>query len=210
MHELFVHTSPLAQVPQASVPPQPSEIVPQSLPAASQVVFEHMLHVCATASQACPAPQAAQVIGLPQPSTTFPHLPVQSPGTQAEHWCVSPSQTWPCGHVPHVVRFPHLSGSIPQAAPAVAQAFVTHLLEVGSQVDIIFGSHVPHSSVPAQVESGPQVAPSARQVVCLHPLPGPVPAPSVRELEFPAVGQHGTGGGGRVEAQVRVLLARPR
>jgi hypothetical protein len=94
MHVLSAQTSPLAQVPQASVAPQPSEIVPQSFPAASHVVFAHMVHAWAMASQACPVPQLApQFIGLPQPSMMLPHLPVQSPGTHAEHLCVSPSHT---------------------------------------------------------------------------------------------------------------------
>ena len=176
MHMFSMHTSPLAQVPQGSVPPHPSESVPQFLPAASHVVFTHVVHAWLTASQTWPTPHAGQVSGLPQPSTTSPQRPVQVPATQGEHWCVWPSQTWPCGHVPQAVRFPHLSGKSPQAAPAAAHAFVTHLLEVGSQVAFIFRSHVPHESVPAQVASGPHVAPWAVQVVGVHPAPGPVPS----------------------------------
>jgi len=59
-------------LPHASCPPQPSEIVPQLLPCASQVVFVQQvwldMQTCVTASQ---VPQLMS--GSPQPAGEVPH-----------------------------------------------------------------------------------------------------------------------------------------
>ncbi len=80
---LFVHVWPLPQVPQLSVPPQPSPTVPQFLPRLAQVFGVHgrvqvlFVHVW-------PLPQEPQLSVPPQPSPIVPQLPVMhTAGTQA-------------------------------------------------------------------------------------------------------------------------------
>jgi hypothetical protein len=70
-------------LPQVSIPPQPSEIVPHSAPTASHVTRAHVLQVFVTASQTSPSPQAAQSRSAPQPSGTLPHRPSQVFFTQS-------------------------------------------------------------------------------------------------------------------------------
>jgi hypothetical protein len=165
-HTFPTHCCVPLHVPQASVPPQPSEIVPQSLPAAAHVVVWHIEQVWVTASHAWPLPQPlGQDFALPHPSMMVPHLPVQSPGTQAAHWWVAPSQTCPGAHVPQATRFPHASPRKPHFAPMAAHTSVTHWCVLGSQLIFIVASHVPHASAPAQVESGPQLTAEAWQLV---------------------------------------------
>ncbi len=169
-HALATHCCPPVQVPHIKVPPHPSEMVPQSLPAAAHVVVWHVVHVWLTASQACPEPQLfGQDIGLPQPSMIDPHWPVQSPATHAVHLCVAPSQTWPAAHVPQTVRLPQASPRTPHVAPMAPHASVTHSCLFGSHVDFAVASHVPHASAPAQVESGPQPTPADWQVAGTQP-----------------------------------------
>ena len=68
---LFVHVWPLPQVPQLSVPPQPSEMLPQFLPWAAQVVGVQesvqvlFVHVCLLG-------QVPQLSVPPQPSEALP------------------------------------------------------------------------------------------------------------------------------------------
>src|SRR5690349_24295041 len=55
LQTLFTHVSVAGHpLPQVSVPPQPSEMVPHSAPTASQVMRAHAPQVLVTASQTCP------------------------------------------------------------------------------------------------------------------------------------------------------------
>src|SRR5207244_10296077 len=62
------------QAPQASVPPQPSAIVPQFFPCAAQVVGVQVPQTFATPAppQVCGAVQAPQASVRPQPSAVVP------------------------------------------------------------------------------------------------------------------------------------------
>jgi len=80
---LFVHVWPPPQVPQLSVPPQPSEILPQFLPCAAQVVGVHG-RVQVLFAHVWPLGQEPQLSVPPQPSPMVPQLPVMhTAGTQA-------------------------------------------------------------------------------------------------------------------------------
>jgi len=104
-----------------------------------------------------------------------PHLPVQSPGTHAAHWCVAPSQTWPGAHAPQAMRLPQASPRNPQWKPMAPHASVTHRCVCGSQFAFIVGSQVPQASAPAHVESGPQPTPEIGSSSAGNLRPCPIP-----------------------------------
>ena len=73
----------MAQLPQLSVPPQPSEMEPQFLPCAAQVVGVHG-RVQVLFAHVWPLGQEPQLSVPPQPSPMVPQLPVMhTAGTQA-------------------------------------------------------------------------------------------------------------------------------
>jgi len=74
---LLMHVLPAAQAPHSSVAPQPSEMVLQVAPFATQVVGLHCVHMLVTASHTSPVPlHLPQSIKPPQPSEIFPHRPI--------------------------------------------------------------------------------------------------------------------------------------
>src|SRR5262249_2391633 len=95
--------SPEGQLPQSSWPPQPSLILPQSLPCAAHVVGVQQLlprHVD-------PGMQSPQCAVPPQPSFTSPHWAFSSshvigtPGVQTLFWQISPG-----AHLPQSMAAP--------------------------------------------------------------------------------------------------------
>ncbi len=74
-HILFVQVWPEAQVPQLSVPPQPSEALPQVNPREEQVAGVHVVLVVQMLFvQVWPEAQVPQLSVPPQPSGTLPQL----------------------------------------------------------------------------------------------------------------------------------------
>jgi hypothetical protein len=71
-HTLLVHAWLDAQVPHVSVPPQPSEMVPQVFPCAAHVVS--VLQTQTLSLQSCPAAQAPQSSVFPHPSAVAPQV----------------------------------------------------------------------------------------------------------------------------------------
>jgi hypothetical protein len=67
---------PLPQVPQLSVPPQPSEMAPQFLLEAEQVVGVHATHALVLWLQVIPPVHPPQSMKPPHPSGTAPHWPL--------------------------------------------------------------------------------------------------------------------------------------
>jgi hypothetical protein len=109
-----VQTFPLPQVPQSSVPPQPSGIVPQVLLSYAQVVRVQpaagVPHTFAVPPppQVWPWGQLPQSSFAPQPSSTWPQLFPSD--WQVAGWHAGapqalavppPPHVWPSGHPPH-------------------------------------------------------------------------------------------------------------
>lgn len=174
--QTFSEHSPSPQVPQSSVPPHPSEIVPQFLPRAWQLVLWHVVHVWLMASHTSwPEQVFGHAVMFPQPSTTLPHFPWQSTGAHPLQVWEVPSHSWPLGQVPHEIPLPQASFKKPHLAEAIWHAFVTQVCVLASHVWLAFMSHVPHSSRPLQATTTPQVAWSIWQVVFVHAASGEVP-----------------------------------
>ena len=144
--------------PQLSVPPQPSEMLPQFLPRLPQLLATQapqvllLLHVV-------PAPQVPQLNEPPQPS---PYVPQTLPpgqatsGVQAPHVLAlaPPPQVWPATlHVPQLSATPQPLSGVPHVAPRAAHV-------VGTQGAAV---HEPatHDSPALHAWPGLQVQPSA-------------------------------------------------
>ena len=117
---------PAGQLPQASVPPQPSAMEPQSFPCAAQVVGVHGAGPQVRSEvHTWPVPQAPQSIVAPQPSGIVPHVfpcAAQVVGLQVDcgvpHALAvpAPPQVCPCGQEPHSRAPPHPSPACPHVA----------------------------------------------------------------------------------------------
>jgi hypothetical protein len=168
-------------LPQVSIPPQASEIVPHSAPAASHVMRAQGPHVLVTASQTWPALQPAQSRSPPQPSGTLPQRPSQVFFTQSWHIPVEPLQICPAAQVPQSIGVPQASAIDPHMARPFSQIVLgsTQPRLLGSQTLPI--GHVPHWSVPLQLsEIEPQETFCAAHVVGVQTLePAAPPVPTV-------------------------------
>jgi hypothetical protein len=120
------------QVPQSSVPPQPSEIEPQFLPCAAHVVGVQPQTFAAPAPpHVCGEVQAGQLSKPPQPSDFCPQSPVwQVRGTHrlAPHWLgpAPPQFGVAVGHVPQSYVPPHPSGTDPHWADCALHDWGVH------------------------------------------------------------------------------------
>jgi hypothetical protein len=134
------HVCPAGQlppfVPQVTVPPQPSETIPQSRPAGQVVIGEQ-----------APLPQT---FGVPGPPSAW--APPQVPPSQPPQLMVPPQ---PSGAIPHCrPGWPHAFGVQPH--DIVPFAFVMHVLPA---------PHVPHTRKAPHPSLGlPHVAPSPGHV----------------------------------------------
>ena len=116
------------QAPQASVPPQPSGIVPQFFPCAAQVVGVQVpqTFVIPAPPQVCGAVQAPQVSVPPQPSGIVPQFfpcAAQVVGVHVPQTFATPAPPQVCGAVqaPQVSVPPQPSEIVPQFFPCAAQ-----------------------------------------------------------------------------------------
>src|SRR5262249_14940636 len=116
------------QTPQVSVPPQPSEIVPQFFPCAAQVVGVQVPQTFVTPAppQVCGAVQTPQVSVPPQPSDIGPPFfpcAAQVPAGRAPQAFGTPAPPQVCGAVqtPQVSVPPQPSEIVPQFFPCAAQ-----------------------------------------------------------------------------------------
>jgi len=112
---LFVHVWPLPQVPQLSVPPQPSEALPQLNPSEEQVAGVHEpLHTLLM--QLWPAGQVPQLSAPPQPSPTVPQFLPRLAHVFGVHGIVQVPfvHAWPVGQLPQLSVPPQPSLMVPQ------------------------------------------------------------------------------------------------
>jgi hypothetical protein len=103
------------QVPQLSVPPQPSEAVPQLKPREEQVFgVQEPLHTLLT--QLWPAGQEPQLSAPPQPSPTVPQFLPRLAQVFGVHGSVQVLfvQVWPAGQEPQLSVPPQPSPMVPQ------------------------------------------------------------------------------------------------
>lgn len=122
----------MPRLPHVSVPPQPSEIVPQLLPSASHVVFlQQVWFVWQTSVRASQAPQV--IAGKPQPAGDVPHaqpLGQATLGTHTPHTLAVPVpphvSPWPV-HAPQCKTVPQPSFMSSQLVPAVQTLGAQHL-----------------------------------------------------------------------------------
>jgi hypothetical protein len=182
---LGAHVCPLGHVPQLSVPPQPSGIVPQEF--AGQVFG---VHVCVTHTlfvQVALTGHVPQLSVLPQPSEIVPQflacaehvVGVQPPPA----WHVPFVHVWPTGHA-QVIWPPQPSDTVPHLLPTPPEPHVigTH---AGWHVPLLVPVHV-SPLVQAQLSVPPhpfgivpQLSPvfPAGQVLTVHPHWLAVPPP---------------------------------
>jgi hypothetical protein len=151
------HEAPPVQLPQLSVPPQPSDCVPQLALSAVQVVFVHVPGVPHSlgpaAPQTCGEVQVPHMSVPPQPSPAVPQL-IETP---------------PAPALAHVLGT-HIPGGLPHALAVPAPPHVSGAVQV------------PQLSVPPQPSACvPHVAPSSVHVfgvqVCAAPQTLGVPPP---------------------------------
>ena len=102
------------QEPQESVPPQPSEMLPHSAPAAAQVMGWQQVPLPGHTW----LPWQPQVRVPPQPSEREPHQPVGHMA-RAQHTPVS-RQVCPVAQVPQLSVPPQPSEMVPQVTPCWA------------------------------------------------------------------------------------------
>jgi hypothetical protein len=148
---LAVHVLPAAQVPQLSVPPQPSATVPQVTLAQACIGGVGVQHALLWQTWL-----AAHVLGHwtvpPHPFGAVPHAtPAHAvPGVWGAQQ-LPPLQTWPPPHVPHETVAPHASVTLPHVLPISWQRFVSP--GRGSQVPC---SHCSPAGQPPQLRIPPQ------------------------------------------------------
>jgi hypothetical protein len=119
-------------LPQVSMPPQPSEMVPQLLPSASHVVFlQQVWFARQTSVVASQVPQA--MTGSPQPAGALPHAQPfghATFGTHTPHTLAVPvpPHVSPCPvQAPQCSTVPHPSFMSSQFLPPSQIAGVQHL-----------------------------------------------------------------------------------
>jgi hypothetical protein len=131
-HTEFWQVSDSLQLPQSSMPPQPSDWGPQPLLGHCRV--SHAVHCCEKRSQTIGAAHAPQSSFAPHPSTTVPHaMPAAvqlSTGHSLQAW-VEMLHSFPAGHLPQSCVTPQSSVTGPHSAPGVPQT-ISDLSSVAS------------------------------------------------------------------------------
>lgn len=127
------HVRPELQLPQLSIPVQPSLTSPHSRPRAEQVVGRQPQRLGAFTPQLEPAEHVPQLSNAAQPSETRPHSALsvaQVPGVQVPvaHTFARPPapQVFPPEQVPHSSTPPQPSSACPQSSPRALQVVGVH------------------------------------------------------------------------------------
>jgi hypothetical protein len=161
---------PAGQVPQVTVAPHPSRIVPQLAPTLPQVVATQPQMCGATPPQTSGSVQAPQVSMPPHPSGTTPHAApsvAHVAATQGATLHLPPLQFCPVGHVPQLIVAPQPSGIEPHTAAWAAHVVFVHphWLGVPAPPHVSGRVQAPHCSCalhPSEIK--PQLSPALAQV----------------------------------------------
>jgi hypothetical protein len=175
---------PAAQSPHASVPPQPSPIVPQYCVVAdlqvsgTQPAFTHT-----PAVQTSPVPQAPQSSFMPQPSPIVPQYLAPPPDAQVIRWQLTPPTHRPERQTLSPEQAPQSSAPPLQPLPILPQYWPPGGLQV---TDGVQAASLP-ASTPMAIEPPVPIVGAEPAAPVVPPRPAAAPAAPVAPL-LPGVG----------------------
>ncbi len=168
------------QVPHTSVPPHPSDTLPQVAPRSAQVFGLHPQALGTSAPpQVSGAVQPPQSRITPQPSESLPHSAPRSAQVRAGQGKLlqvlvplGPPQYWSSGQVPQSTTAPQPSSARPHSAPRFTHVFGAHAPESGSPSPVFRSSRFwLRLQPPIRVQTSPTNESQATRtlVVAIHP-----------------------------------------